>query len=222
MGISERREREREALRTRIVEAARDIVSEEGLDALSMRAIAERIEYSPGTIYLYFRDKEELVREVVREGFRRMAVWVQREMEEAAPGANPALQHRCMGRAYAKFAIENTAYFRVMFELPGVPQMECPSDGEAQVHEFADEGAWEATVATVQGAMDAGMIGIEDAQDGAMISWGLVHGLTSLYLSGHLGMGVATHEEFLALVERAMESLGSGWGVSETLPGPAA
>jgi AcrR family transcriptional regulator len=217
MGISERREREKEALRTRIVEAARDIVSAEGLDALSMRAIAERIEYSPGTIYLYFRDKDQLLREVVREGFRLMALWVQREMEIGAPGANPALQHRCMGRAYAKFAIENTAYFRVMFELPGVPQMDCPSDSGVPAPEFADEGVWEATVATVQGAIDAGLVTIQDAEDGAMISWGLVHGLTSLYLSGHLGP-VGTHEEFLALVERAMESLGAGWSAPETLP----
>jgi AcrR family transcriptional regulator len=220
MGITERREREKEALRTRIVEAARDIVSEEGLDALSMRAIAERIEYSPGTIYLYFRDKDELVREVVREGFERMAVWVQREIEESGAGGNPALRHRCMGRAYAKFAIENTAYFRVMFELPGVPQMECPSDCGDHVHEFADEGAWEATVATVQGAMDEGLIAVRDAEEGALISWGLVHGLTSLYLSGHMGMAVSTHDEFLTLVERAMESLGAGWEVPETATEP--
>jgi len=216
MGITERREREREALRTRIVEAARDIVSEEGLDALSMRAIAERIEYSPGTIYLYFRDKDELVREVIQEGFQRMALWVQREIEAASPGDNPALQHRCMGRAYAKFALDNTAYFRVMFELPGVPQLDCPSDGESHLHEFADESAWDAMVATLQGAMDAGLITIRDAQEGAVISWGLVHGLTSLYLSGHLGMAIATHDEFLSMVERAMDSLGAGWNAPET------
>ncbi|MEX0893041.1 MAG: helix-turn-helix domain-containing protein, partial [Gemmatimonadota bacterium] len=58
MGIAERREREREQVRTLIVEAARDILSAEGLEALSMRAIAERIEYSPATIYLYFKDKD--------------------------------------------------------------------------------------------------------------------------------------------------------------------
>jgi AcrR family transcriptional regulator len=181
-----------------------------------MRAIAERIEYSPGTIYLYFRDKDELVREVIREGFQRMALWVQQEIEAAAPGDNPALLHRCMGRAYAKFALDNTAYFRVMFELPGVPQMDCPSDGEANQHEFADESAWDAMVATVQGAIDAGLITIRDAQEGAVISWGLVHGLTSLYLSGHLGMAITTHDEFLSMVERAMDSLGSGWNAPET------
>ena len=85
MAIAGSREKAKEALRTRIVEAARDIVSEEGLDALSMRALAERIEYSPATIYLYFRDKEELLRDVVEQGFRRMSATVQ-EQTAALPG----------------------------------------------------------------------------------------------------------------------------------------
>src|SRR5690606_39937486 len=55
MRSAQSREVAKEALRTKIVEAARDIVSEEGLDALSMRALAERIEYSPATIYLHFQ-----------------------------------------------------------------------------------------------------------------------------------------------------------------------
>lgn len=216
MGIAERREREKEALRTSIVEAARDIVSEVGLDALSMRAIAERIEYSPATIYLYFRDKEELLLEVVRAGFQRMAEGVQREMAEAKPNGDPLLQHRCLGRAYAKFALENTAYFRVMFELPAVAQMECPSECAPDVHQFHDENAWEALVSTVQGAIEAGLFSIENAQEGAVISWGLIHGLTSLYLSGHLQDTIKTNQAFLELVERAMDSLGSGLAPRET------
>jgi AcrR family transcriptional regulator len=108
MGIAERREREKEALRTRIVEAARDIVSEEGLDALSMRALAERIEYSPATIYLYFRDKDDLLREVVGEGFRRLGEYSAAMIAAVGPQASPAERHRAMGRAYARFALENT------------------------------------------------------------------------------------------------------------------
>jgi AcrR family transcriptional regulator len=216
MGIAERREREKEALRTRIVEAARDIVSDEGLDTLSMRAIAERIEYSPATIYLYFRDKDELLREVVQAGFERMAEWVQREMEAGGP-SDARERHRCLGRAYAKFALENTAYFRVMFELPAVAQMECPAECSPDVHEFHDESAWEALVATVQAAIDAEQFAIQDAQEGAVISWGLIHGLTSLYLSGHLQATIPSNQAFLEMVERAMDSLGSGLAKGETV-----
>jgi AcrR family transcriptional regulator len=222
MGIAERREREKEALRTRIVEAARDIVSEQGLHALSMRAIAERIEYSPGTLYLYFRDKEELLREVVHAGFQRMSEQVQRELADARPDGNPMLMHRCLGRAYAKFALENTAYFRVMFELPAVAQMECPSECATDVSEFHDEGAWAALVNTVQAAIDEGQFTVANAQEGALVSWGLIHGLTSLYLSGHLQEAIASNQAFLELVERAMDSLGSGLTPRETGAGSGA
>ena len=123
MGSAERREREKEALRTRIVEAARDIVSEKGLDALSMRAIAERVEYSPGTLYLYFRDKDELLHEVVAEGFRRLSDAGKSQLEALPSGSGPVDEHRALGRAYARFALEHTAYFRVMFELPTVARV---------------------------------------------------------------------------------------------------
>jgi AcrR family transcriptional regulator len=213
MGIAERREREKEALRTRIVEAARDIVSEEGLDALSMRALAERIEYSPATIYLYFRDKHDLLREVVGEGFRRLGEYSAAQVAEVGPEASAAERHRAMGRAYARFALENTAYFRVMFELPSVPRAQSLRDappGAAPPH--PPEHSWCALVDSVRASMLAGSLRVDDAEQGAIISWGLIHGLTSLYLSGHLARSVPDPESFLALVERAMTLMRQGWG----------
>lgn len=219
MSSQETREQAREALRTRIVEAARDIVSEEGLDALSMRALAERIAYSPATIYLHFRDKEELLREVVEEGFRRLSETVRAETEALGAGADAGRRHRAMGRAYAVFALENTAYFRVMFELPTVARVgrleHCVPEGRAEA-----ASSWCEVVATVQQAIDEGLIRIRDAQQGAVVAWGLVHGLTSLYLSGHLATVVQDHGEFLAMLELAMDSLGSGWRPAETHPLP--
>jgi hypothetical protein len=65
-------------------------------------------------------------------------------------------------------------------------------------------------VDTVRQAIEAGEVNLEDARRGAVVSWGLIHGLTSLYLSGHL-RDVSNHEEFLRLVDEAMESVGRGW-----------
>jgi AcrR family transcriptional regulator len=217
MRRSESREKAREALRTRIVEAARDIVSAEGLDALSMRALAERIEYSPATIYLHFRDKEELLRDVVEEGFRRLSEKVREQTEALGAGANAAQRHRALGRAYALFALDNTAYFRVMFELPTVAHIggreHCAPEGRAEA-----ASSWCHVVETVQQAIDEGLIQVRDARHGAVIAWGLVHGLTSLYLSGHLGGVVGSHEDFLGMLEVAMDSLGSGWRVEGATP----
>jgi AcrR family transcriptional regulator len=214
MGIAERREREKEALRTRIVEAARDIVSAEGLDALSMRAIAQRAEYSPATIYLYFRDKDALLREVIQAGFERMGEYMREELEEVGTAASPAEQYLALGRGYVRFAIENTAYFRVMFELPTVAHMDCmPHECAAGPigglpRDFATR--------TVQRAIDDGYFKMPDAGRGTLVGWALVHGMTSLYLSGHLAEEVTSHGDFLDLVEEAMAMLRTGWSPGET------
>lgn len=213
MGIAERREREKEALRTRMVEAARDILSEKGVDGLSMRSLAERIEYSPATIYLYFRDKNELLGEVIHAGFELMGEYIQEEMVAVGGDANPAQQHRALGRAYARFGLENTAYFRVMFELPTVPQAHMLEQCEQADSSYPCANL---LVETVQRAMDAGLYQIRDAQTGAMVAWGVIHGLTSLYLSGHLSHAVGGSNEFMELVEAAMDSLGSGLVPRET------
>jgi AcrR family transcriptional regulator len=207
MGIAERREREREALRTSILEAARDILSEEGLDALSMRAIAERVEYSPATLYLHFRDKDELIHCVVQEGFERLGAYMAEEVEECGPEATAAAHHFAMGRAYARFALENTAYFRVMFELPTGAQVECPADAG---HVMAADSSFGHLVGTVQRAIDAGQLRMPDALRGALIGWSLVHGIVSLFLAGHLTGAVADAGEVLDLIEEAMHAMYEG------------
>jgi AcrR family transcriptional regulator len=215
MGTAERREREREMVRTAIIEAARDILSEDGLPALSMRAIADRIEYSPATIYLYFRDKDELIRAVVHVAFDVMNEYVLREVAALGETADALTKYGAMGRGYARFAIEHTAYFRAMFELPAVPHEECPAQ-EAPV-------GLDAVAQTVQNAADAGLIEIQDARRTAILGWGLVHGLTSLYLTGRLTELVSGNEEFMALVEDAMVTMNVGMRpVAGRLDGSAA
>ena len=207
MGIAERREREKEHLRTLIVEAARDILSAEGLGALSMRAIAERIEYSPATIYLYFKDKEELKGEVVRAGFGVMNDVVRREMIRAGR-VSPVERWAAIGRAYAVFALENPAYFRVMFELPGGAEVECPEPcGEPDQNSFAE------AVKLIERAMADGVFVQMDPQRVALIGWGMIHGLVSLYLAGQLKETIHSHEQFLELVNDAMQGMYTGWRI---------
>lgn len=213
METTERREREKEELRTRIVEAARDILSEKGLDALSMRAIARRVDYSAAALYLYFQDKDDLIREVVRSGFQRLRECTREALDRAEAGGPlaPVESYAATGRAYARFALENTAYFRVIFELPGVARMDRPyaaSDGDPSARA---DGSFDLCLGLVQEGIDRGLLVLPSAETGALIGWGLIHGLVSLYVGGHLGEKVQTNEEFLALVEEAMRSLYGGW-----------
>lgn len=72
MTIKERKEREREEMRSLILTAASEIMKKEGIDSLSIRKIATRIEYSPAIIYHYFQDKDDIVNHLMQEGYQRI------------------------------------------------------------------------------------------------------------------------------------------------------
>ena len=197
------RDAQREDLRERIVEAARDIVSEEGLDALSMRA--------PGTIYHHFRDKEELLRSVMAEGHRRLAASVEAELAKLGEEVGPLGRYAAMGRGYARFALENTGYFRSMFKMPKVAYLEgCPERVE-RVPGVPSELSRSHGAELLRRASEAGEADVGDPSRAELVGWGLIHGLTSLYLSGHLQGQVNSHEEFMDLIESAIEAIGRGW-----------
>ena len=70
MGVTERKERHKEDLKKDILTAAKELFTEKGFEATSIRAIAEKIEYSPATIYLYYKDKNEIVHALHQDGFQ--------------------------------------------------------------------------------------------------------------------------------------------------------
>jgi AcrR family transcriptional regulator len=111
MGIAERRKRESKAMRRRILEAAMELFTTGGLAAVTMRAIAGAIEYSPATIYLYFRNKEAIVHELRLMGFERLL-----EGQEGLVATTPAgkrLWLACQG--YVHFAAANPRLYELMF-----------------------------------------------------------------------------------------------------------
>lgn len=206
----ETREADRGDVRERIVEAARDIVSEEGLDALSMRALGLRIGHSPGTIYLHFQDKDELLGSVMSEGFKRLAESMDREVGKVEGGSGLE-RFAALGRGYARFALENTGYFRSMFKMPGVAHLEgCPEGSGAELS-LPPEASRDRGVELLREAMESGEAAVEDPKRAALVGWGLIHGLTSLYLSGHLAAHVGSHDEFMDLIESAIQAIGRGW-----------
>lgn len=112
MGVKERKLRQREEVRCQIVDAAWGIVKEEGWNSLSMRKIADKIEYSAPIIYGHFENKEALLLEFTRQGHIRLL-----EMIKEARGAfeDPALQLEAMWMAYWDFAFANLEYYQLMF-----------------------------------------------------------------------------------------------------------
>src|SRR5690348_813306 len=101
MGTNERRERERNATRAKILDAARELFLEHGFDAVTMRKVADKIEYTPTAIYFHFKDKEALVRELCTNDYLALATKFMKIGKEA----DPVERLKKTGQAYADFGI---------------------------------------------------------------------------------------------------------------------
>ena len=109
---SQRRERRKETLRRTILDAASALFVEHGYEQFSLRQVAERIGYTATTIYHHFADKDELLFEVLLEGFESFG----RRLQEAYDcETDPAARLEATGRAYVRFGLEHRAHYRLMF-----------------------------------------------------------------------------------------------------------
>ncbi|MFM0201456.1 TetR/AcrR family transcriptional regulator [Paraburkholderia fungorum] len=111
MGIVERKSRQKQALRERILDAARRIVMREGFAALSMRKIADAIEYSPATLYLHFASRDEIAHALCAEGYAQLL----ETFVPLAQIADPAERLRALGRAYVAFGVAHPETYRLIF-----------------------------------------------------------------------------------------------------------
>src|SRR4030088_1324402 len=114
MGSKERIHRLKEQTRVNILDAAHEIVKDEGWSALSMRKIADKIEYTAPIIYEYFGNKEAILQELTRMGFVKLAGQMQ---EAQARFTDPARQLEAMWLAYWNFAFAEKELYQVMFGL---------------------------------------------------------------------------------------------------------
>ena len=120
MGIAERKIRQKEEVRSSILKAAWQLVEKEGWQSLSIRKIAEAIEYSAPVIYDHFQNKEAILLEFTREGFR---ILNERLEKAKSQFKEPARQLEAMAYAYWHFAFDNQEYYQLMYGL-GMPSCE--------------------------------------------------------------------------------------------------
>lgn len=179
MGTTERRERERQELRTRILDAARELFVEQGFDAVTMRKIAERIEYSPTAIYFHFRDKQALLQELCDTDFGALA----QQFQKIARIGDPIDRLRQVGRAYVAFAIEYPNHYRLMFMTPP-PVGRCAADSRIAKGN-PEEDAYAFLRATCEEAIVTGRLRPElrDADLVSQMVWAGTHGVVSLQIA---------------------------------------
>jgi len=178
MGTVERRERQKAELRDQIVAAAGAIIAREGFAALTMRKIADAIEYSPATLYLHFASRDEIALELVRSGFEALV----HHMAPAATEPDPLVRLHAIGRAYLDFAQAEPQTYRLIFmedeRFASPIMMQLKSD-----ETNPGDTAFDLLLTTVHELIDRGVFRSLPAETIAALLWSSLHGIAALKLS---------------------------------------
>jgi AcrR family transcriptional regulator len=159
-----------------ILEAARDLLAEGGVRALSMRGLAERVGVSATAIYHHFASNEDLVSRVVSNGYLRFGEYVQAAADRYPKGSLERLMG--LGEGYVRFAFENQEYFRVLYSIQ--------SRSPRELDDLPGGGGYHLLRQCVVDAVASGAIREADPDVVAHYLWTSVHGLVTLSLAYHL------------------------------------
>ncbi|GAA4440810.1 TetR/AcrR family transcriptional regulator [Ravibacter arvi] len=178
MGISERKEREREDMQRLILNAARKLFLENGVEKTSIRAIADAIEYSPATIYLYFKDKNEIFYALHELAFLTLA----EHFRPVSLIKDPFAQLVELGHLYIQWAVENPGLYELCF------LMESPMEALACRDESWEHGknSFGLLMHIIEGCMAAGYFKQHDPESAALTVWSYIHGLVTIFLRGRM------------------------------------
>ena len=212
MGVKERQEREREAVARSILDAARELFVTHGYQEVSLRKIADRIEYSPAAIYGYFASKDDLFFALAEEGFRLLFSYG-RDVRHV-PGEDPADTLRRMFWQYYEFSKEHPEYFALMFLDRSVPRIRDHWDRFGFVGEMKHD-----MVGRIQQAIDAGACPPETAAHTAFrLLLTAAHGAAALRLCDRLAPGEDGDALARASIEATLLGLRAGAGRDLQLP----
>jgi len=147
---------------------------EKGFENITIRNIAEKIEYSPATIYLYFKNKDEILYTLRKEGFEKLF----EHQKSSLKLDDPLKRLHKHGEAYIQFALENPEYYDLMFMMRGPV--------EIQEINYCDIGlnSYELLKTNVKECMEAGLFPRTDIDVAAFSLWSYVHGIASLIIRG--------------------------------------
>ena len=179
MGVKERKDRQKTEMREAILSAALKLFSDDGYDNVTMRKIADEIEYSVGTIYLYYKDRDEIFFELHKLGFEE---FYKRQL--AVQGVKDPLQRLTdHGLAYVQFAIDQPLYYDLMF-ISRIPARTINKQ-----HEWiSGSRTYDMLKLNISQAKDAGHFKNVDVEVAAFSLWSFVHGISSLFVRDRMMM----------------------------------
>jgi AcrR family transcriptional regulator len=206
LGVKERQERDREAVSRAILDAARELFVSHGYQEVSIRKIADRIEYSPAAIYGYFPSKDDIFFALAEEGFRLLFSYGS-EIEGRESG-DPADILRAMFWRYFEFSKEHPEYFALMFLDRSVPRISRNWDRFGFVGEMKHD-----MVARIQRAIEAGACPPDTTPHAVFrLLLTAAHGAAALRLCDRLAPGEDGDVLARATIEAVLLGLRAGAG----------
>ncbi len=185
------------ATRENILLATRDIYLAEGMGGLSMRRIAKQVGVSAPAIYRHYKDKDALLIAVVEEGYRLFSSYLHRALE----ADNPKNRLVLAGQSYVDFALQNPAYYNLIFGAPELWRTPQLPDHVKQ----RSNATFNFLVDRIRDS--SSNVPADSASKVARSVWAMTHGLVTLHLSGKLGKDEA---EFREIFNESMKHLFTG------------
>ncbi len=176
MGAKERREREREQRKSHILDTARALLLEKGMNATSINQIAKRSELSVGSIYFYFTDKEELFAALQLEGLELLHHAVR---QAVAKKSTPEKKIRSIAMAYLRFSEDHKSYFDIITYFLTSPETIFPPNLKKVIDEHGNASI-SMLAAAIREGIDNGDFKPVDPRRQAIILWSAFNGVIQL------------------------------------------
>jgi|HigsolmetaAR206D_1030411.scaffolds.fasta_scaffold09884_2 AcrR family transcriptional regulator len=190
MTIRERRPRERSNLREDILSAARSLAAQDGWQHVTIRKVAEQIEYSPPMIYEHFESKEAMLVALMREGFTQLHNAIQHAYNHAK---GPRAAVRAIALAYCRFAWQSPELYQVMFGLGSVPLCRDPLPEEISA-------VYKTTSKAIEELRTKTQAHISNCDDAVEILWASLHGVIALAMAEQITGGLAQVERLCSMI----------------------
>jgi len=204
MGAKERREREREQRKEHILDTARKLLLEKGLNATSINQIAKHSELSVGAIYFYFRDKEDLFASLQLEGLDLLSRSIRKSVR---PDCSPEDKIRSIAKAYLRFSEEHKNYYDIINYFLTSPGTIFSPTLKLKIDEHGNASISTLTAA-IQEGIDAGTFKPLDSRRQAIILWSAFNGIIHLKKTGKDHLVKNEYKSiYLEAVERFLDSL---------------
>ncbi len=196
MELPQKKKRKERDLAAEILNAARSLFVKEGYENTSMRKIAARVGISPTTIYLYYKDKAEIMHTIHQIGFRMLAY----DFKTLSHVKDPFERLKAMGRCYIAFALEKPDFYEIMFILEE-PLKHILNISREDPRWQEGEEAFNTLVEVVKACQMNGYFQGYDLDVLAVMIWANMHGLCALNVYGHLNLAVEKLEDDIDVEE---------------------